>query len=316
MSVIKALHFRGHISRILSATVLLSLSGCSLFKEGTPQIPKLASAETLYNNGIDALRTRRYTLAAAEFEVLQQNYPYSGYVANAQLMEGYAYYLKGQYPEAVQQLNRFISLHPTSSDEAYAYYLRALCFYEQIADVQRDQQGTVEAMEALGEVITRFPQSKYAQDAELKVDLCRDHLAGKEMLIGRFYQRERNYEAAINRYQHVVQDFQTTNHVPEALERMVEVYLDLGLTDQARKSGIVLGYNYPGSKWYRFAYDDLKRYKLLSGNFPAPGKAVTAQASQPVAPDKKTSSPTDAGHAPAPHAMTQPQAQSAPAPQH
>ncbi|MCG4273296.1 outer membrane protein assembly factor BamD [Acetobacter senegalensis] len=302
VSVINPLSVRCRIRHLVSASLLLGLSGCGLFgHEKAPPVPKLASAETLYNNGIDALRTRRYTLAAAEFEVLQQNYPYSGYVANAQLMEGYSYYLKGKYPEAVQQLNRFIGLHPTSADAAYAYYLRALCFYEQIADVQRDQQGTVESMDALEEVITRFPQSKYARDAQLKIDLCRDHLAGKEMLVGRYYQQERNYEAAINRYQRVVEDFQTTNHVPEALERMVEVYLDLGLTDQARKSGIVLGYNYPGSKWYRFAYSNLKRYKLLSDNFPVPGKLITA----PKASAATTTPPTAAGAAPAPSALGQ-----------
>ncbi|MFS8367045.1 outer membrane protein assembly factor BamD [Acetobacter oryzifermentans] len=275
---IKPQLLRHVLPRMLSVALLTSLAGCGLFNENKklPPAPKIAAPETLYNNGIDALRTRRYALAASEFETLQQNYPYSGYIANAQLMEGYAYYLKGKYPEAVQQLNRFISLHPTSSDSAYAYYLRALCFYEQIADVQRDQQGTAESMDALEEVITRFPQSKYARDAQLKIDLCRDHLAGKEMLVGRYYQREKNYEGAINRYQRVVQDFQTTNHVPEALERMVEVYLDLGLTDQARKSAIVLGYNYPGSKWYRYAYDNLHRYHLLTDKFPIPGKIVSA----------------------------------------
>lgn len=301
VSLINSLSVRCRIRRLASAGLLLGLSGCSLFGGGKPApAPKLASPETLYNNGIDALRTQRYTLAAAEFEVLQQNYPYSGYIANAQLMEGYSYYLKGKYPEAVQQLNRFIGLHPTSADAAYAYYLRALCFYEQIADVKRDQQGTVEAMDALEEVITRFPQSQYARDAQLKIDLCRDHLAGKEMLVGRYYQQERNYEAAINRYQRVIQDFQTTNHVPEALERMVEVYLDLGLTDQARKSGIVLGYNYPGSKWYRYAYSNLRRYKLLSSNFPIPGKVISAQTKPPA---ETTQPPTAAGTAPAPAAM-------------
>lgn len=301
MSLINSLSVRCRIRHLASAGLLLGLSGCGLFGGGKPaQVPKLASPETLYNNGIDALRTQRYVLAAAEFEVLQQNYPYSGYIANAQLMEGYAYYLKGKYPEAVQQLNRFIGLHPTSADAAYAYYLRALCFYEQIADVKRDQQGTVEAMDALEEVITRFPQSQYARDAQLKIDLCRDHLAGKEMLVGRYYQQERNYEGAINRYQRVVQDFQTTNHVPEALERMVEVYLDLGLTDQARKSAIVLGYNYPGSKWYRYAYNDLKRYKLLSNNFPIPGKVISAPASSGAT----SQQPAATGTAPAPSAMS------------
>ncbi|MBB2200396.1 outer membrane protein assembly factor BamD [Gluconacetobacter tumulisoli] len=256
--------------RYASLSVMLVLAACASKKSADEMVSRMASADTLYNNGIDALRSQRYPLAAAEFEVLQQNYPYSGYTANAQLMEGYADYLQDKYPDAVQQLDRFLELHPTSPDAAYAFYLRALCYYEQVADVQRDQQGTVEAMNALEEVVTRFPQSPYARDAQLKIDLCRDHLAGKEMLVGRFYQQQRNYEAAVNRYQRVIQDFQTTNHVPEALERLVEVYLDLGLTEQARRSASVLSYNYPGSKWYRYSYNMLRSEHLLAADMPVP----------------------------------------------
>ncbi|MDG6094723.1 outer membrane protein assembly factor BamD [Acetobacter sp. AN02] len=269
---------------------------------------RLPSAEVLYNNGIDALRTRRYALAAAQFEVLQQNYPYSGYTANSQLMEGYAYYLQNKYPEAAQQLNRFIELHPTSPDSAYAFYLLALCYYEQIADVGRDQQLTMEAMSKLQDVVVRFPQTTYARDAQLKIDLCRDHLAGKEMLVGRFYEEQHNYESAINRFQHVVQDFQTTNHVAEALERLVEVYLKLGLTDQARRTAAVLAYNYPGSKWYRYAYNDLKEYKLLSDKTPLPGKLVNAapaaQSSSPVGAQLSPQASRTTDRAPAPPVMS------------
>jgi len=251
------------------------LSGCSMFSGGHKpvQAPKMASAETLYNYGIDALHSRRYQLASGEFELLQQNYPYSSYTGNAELMEGYAYYLQDEYGQSVQQLERYLQLHPTSPDAAYAFYLRALCYYEQIADVQRDQQGTVEAMDALEEVVTRFPQTSYARDAQLKIDLCRDHLAGKEMLVGRYYQQQRNYEAALNRYQRVVEDFQTTNHVAEALHRLVEVYLQLGLTDEARRTAGVLGYNYPDSKWYRFSYNDLRENNLLPNRAPTPKSA-------------------------------------------
>lgn len=261
----------------MACAALPLLSGCSMFnsQKEKPSVA-IGSADTLYNNGIDALRTRRYKVAADQFEALQQNYPYSGYTANAQLMEGYAYYLRNKYPEAAQQLDRFIELHPTSPDAAYAFYLLALCYYEQIGAVSRDQQMTAEAMARLQDVIARFPQSKYARDAQLKIDLCRDHLAGKEMLVGRYYQQQRAYQAAIGRYQRVLQDFQTTNHVPEALERLVEVYLDLGLTDEARRTGAVLAYNYPDSRWYRYTYDTLKSYKLLTDKTPAPGKLVTA----------------------------------------
>ncbi|KXV34608.1 transporter [Gluconobacter thailandicus] len=263
---------RGLILKATAVSGLLLLSGCSLFshKHEKPAIPKTADAETLYNYGIDALRSGRYELAGGEFELLQQNYPYSGFTGNAELMEGYSYYLQGEYALSVQQLERYLQLHPTSPDAAYAFYLRALCYYEQIADVQRDQQGTVEALNALEEVITRFPQTSYARDAQLKIDLCRDHLAGKEMLVGRWYQQQRNYEAAMTRYQRVVQDYQTTNHVAEALERLVEVYLALGLKNEARQTASVLGYNYPDSQWYRYAYANLRDSKLLSDDFKQP----------------------------------------------
>ncbi|QDH16281.1 outer membrane protein assembly factor BamD [Swingsia samuiensis] len=249
---------------------LLLLSSCSSDNNKKLEAPKNADAETLYNYGIDALHSGHYKLAAGEFELLQQNYPYSGFTGNAELMEGYAYYLQGEYALSVQQLERYLQLHPTSPDAAYAFYLRALCYYEQIADVQRDQQGTVEAMDALEEVITRFPQTAYARDAQLKIDLCRDHLAGKEMLVGRYYQQQRNYEASLTRYQRVIQDFQTTNHVPEALERIVEVDMDLGLKDDARQTAAVLGYNYPDSQWYRYAYNKLRDHHLLSDNLKQP----------------------------------------------
>lgn len=250
-----------------TAPVLLGfalLTGCSSDADIQAKLPRTADAETLYNYGIDALHGGHYKLASAEFELLQQNYPYSGYTGNAELMEGYAYYLQGEYALSVQQLERYLQLHPTSPDAAYAYYLRGLCYYEQIGVVSRDQLGTLEAMDALQEVITRFPQTSYARDAQLKIDLCRDHLAGKEMFVGRYYQREKDYQAAYGRYQRVIQDFQTTNHVPEALERLVEVNLNLGLPDEARQAAAVLGYNAPDSRWYHLAYRKLKANHQLT----------------------------------------------------
>ncbi|WP_428396284.1 outer membrane protein assembly factor BamD [Lichenicoccus sp.] len=277
---------------MLMATALL-LPGCAALNavnpfsgsssKPTPPITANVTPETLYNNGVDALHDGRYKLASSEFDAIQQNYPYSPWVSNAQLMEGYADYLQNEYTDAVSQLERFLQLHPTSKDAAYAYYLRALCYYEQIADIHRDQQGTVEAMVALQDVVSRFPDSAYARDARLKIDLCRDHLAGKEMLIGRYYEREHYYEAAINRYQRVVQDFQTTNHTAEALSRLVEVYLKLGLTDEARHTGSVLGYNYPGSRWYQDSYRELRTSHALAANMPLPGSTKN----EPVAPDSQ-----------------------------
>ena len=219
--------------------------------------PANIPVEQTYNNGVDALTARRYTVAVTQFDNVEQYYPYSSWATNAQLMHGYAEYLQSHYSDSVTALDRFIQLHPTNRDIAYAYYLRALSYYEQIADIQRDQKGTQTAMTALQDVVNRFPDSAYARDARLKIDLCRDHLAGKEMEIGRWYEGQHLYTAAINRFQHVVDDYQTTNHVPEALHRLTEIYLVLGLTDQAKKTAAVLGHNYPGNVWYADSYRQL-----------------------------------------------------------
>jgi outer membrane protein assembly factor BamD len=176
---------------------------------------------------------------------------------NAQLMRGYAEYLENNYTGSIGTLDRFIQLHPTHRDIGYAYYLRSLDYYEQIADISRDQRATTQAMAALQEVVNRFPDSAYARDARLKIDLCRDHLAGKEMEIGRYYEKQHLYAAAIGRYQTVVDNYQTTNHVAEALQRLTEIYLLLGMTESARRTAAVLGHNYPGSPWYEDSYNDL-----------------------------------------------------------
>ena len=221
--------------------------------------------EQLYNNGVDALNRKDYGVAVVQFDAVQQNYPYSPWAVNAQLENGYAEYLRNHYTDAIAQLDRYVQLHPASKDTAYAYYLRALCFYEQIADVQRDQKGTQEAMVALQEVVNRYPDSAYGRDSRLKVDRCRDHLAGKEMEVGRYYEKQQLYAAAIGRFQRVVDNYQTTNHVPEALHRLTEIYLRLGLTDQARKTASVLAYNYPGNRWYQDSWNDLVAQNLVQG---------------------------------------------------
>jgi len=247
---------------------LAVLPGCETLKSITPWTgksedltvkadPANKTAEELYNNGVDALNQKRYATAVNQFDAVEQNYPYSSWAVNSQLMHGYAEYLQNHYTEATGSLDRYIQLHPTNANVSYAYYLRALCFYEQIADIQRDQRGTQQAMSALQEVVNRFPESAYARDSRLKMDLCRDHLAGTEMEVGRFYQGQRLYTAAIGRFQRVVDDYQTTNHTPEALHRLTEIYLTLGLTDQARRTAAVLGHNYPGSPWYENSYRDL-----------------------------------------------------------
>jgi outer membrane protein assembly factor BamD len=222
-----------------------------------PVDPTSQSAEQLYSNGLDAMNARHFDTAGKQFDMVEQTYPYSTWAVNSQLMQGYLYYQQNHYTDAIGALDRFIQLHPAHRDIAYAYYLRALSFYEQIADIKRDQRNTQDAIQALQEVVNRFPDSAYARDAKLKIDLCNDHLAGKEMEIGRYYESQHLYSAAIGRFQRVVDDFQTTNHVPEALHRLTEIYLILGLPSEARRTAAVLGHNYPGSEWYVDSYDQL-----------------------------------------------------------
>ena len=236
--------------------------------------------EELYNRGVDSMNAKKYGTASQQFDLVEQNFPYSAWAVNAQLMQGYSLYLQQHYTDAIGTLDRFIQLHPAHRDIAYAYYLRSLCYYEQISDIQRDQKSTQEAITALQEVVNRFPDSAYARDARLKIDLCRDHLAGKEMEIGRYYERQHLYTAAINRFQRVVDDYQTTNHVAEALHRLTEIYLKLGLVNEARRTAAVLGYNYPGSQWYEHSYDDL----VATGSAPSQGPATaTTENAEPDA---------------------------------
>ena len=262
--------------RALAAPLLLALllGGCATINSVLPftktdDTPKVNLADEppdqLYSNGIDALQRGNYTTAVKHFDAIQQNYPYSSWASSAQLMEGYTEYRRDNYSEAVSQLDRFIALHPANKDIGYVYYLRSLCYYEQIADISRDQKGTTEAMAALQEVVNRFPDSAYARDARLKIDLCRDHLAGKEMDIGRYYEKQHLYAAAIGRYQRVIDDFQTTNHTPEALSRLTEIYLKLGLVGEAKKTASVLAYNYPGSHWYENSWNDLIQVGAVQG---------------------------------------------------
>lgn len=257
--------------RILPIVLILApaLAGCGMFKSG-PTAAQISARnahlppEVVYNNGINALSKQDYQAAVNDFNDIEQNTPYSPWATNAQLMHGYAEYLRSHYTDAISALNRYIDLHPADRDIAYAYYLRALCYYEQISDVQREQTTTTQAINALQEVVNRFPNSAYARDAQLKIDLGEDQLAGHEMVIGKWYEKQHLYAAAINRYQSVVNNYQTTNHTAEALERLVEVYLKLGMTDEARRTAAVLAYNYPGSKWYEAAYAKLASADVIN----------------------------------------------------
>ena len=211
--------------------------------------------DDLYNQAMDQMVEKRYNQAAKTFEAVESEHPYSIWATKSQLMSAYAYYENADYGQAIIEADRFIQLHPGNHDVAYAYYLKAISYYVQIVDVGRDQKITELALKALEDVIRRFPDSKYARDAKLKLDFTRDHLAGKEMEIGRYYLKRGQYLAAMNRFKRVIDDYQSTTHVPEALERLIECDLALGLTNEARRNAAVLGYNYPGSKWYEDGYE-------------------------------------------------------------
>jgi len=231
---------------------LLAVSGCSSDKDKIPyaEMPP----EDLYQNGLNAMNAGEFPAAATYFDEVERQHPYSALAPKAQLMAAYAYYLDNKYDDAINALDRFIELHPGSQDIAYAYYLKSLCYYERISDVGRDQAMTQLALASLDDVVRRFPDTSYARDAQLKRDLALDHLAGKEMTVGRYYQGQGEYLAAINRFRIVVKDFQTTSHVPEALHRLVECYLALGITGEAQATAAVLGHNFPGSDWYADSY--------------------------------------------------------------
>ncbi|MBT3330523.1 MAG: outer membrane protein assembly factor BamD [Rhodospirillaceae bacterium] len=210
--------------------------------------------EDIYNQAMDKLLSGNAELAAIDFDEVERQHPYSVWARKSQLMAAYAQYLSDNYDEAIFTAQRFLQLHPGNRDAPYAYYLIAISYYEQIADIGREQKITELALEALREVVDRYPSSEYARDARLKIDLTRDHLAGKEMEIGRYYHDRKLYAAAINRFRFVVRHYETTSHVPEALHRLAEAYSALGLETEAKNAAAVLGHNYPGSNWYQDSY--------------------------------------------------------------
>lgn len=259
------MRFQHYLSFLTLALFLLPvLSACS--SDESEKLEAEKPVDVLYNQAANAMDEGNYTEATKYFEEVERQHPYSQWATKAQLMSAYSSYLDQRYDEAILALDRFIELHPGSEDIDYAYYLKALCYYEQISDVSRDQEMTEEALKALETLVRLYPDSQYARDATLKRDLTLDHLAGKEMEIGRYYLNRGEINAAINRFRIVVKDYQTTTHVAEALHRLVESYLTLGLKDEATRIAAVLGYNYPGSKWYKRSYellDDESRRKIM-----------------------------------------------------
>jgi outer membrane protein assembly factor BamD len=255
--------------RILSLGLLaatsLALSACASLGGGgggssTETAYVARDVESLYNAAKARLDRGDLTVAAALFDEVERQHPYSPWARRAQLMSAFAYYAQRNYTESVQSASRFLSIHPGNRDAPYAYYLIAMCYYEQISDVERDQAITLQAQRALNEVVRRYPRSEYAADSRLKLDLVNDHLAGKEMEIGRFYERAGHWLAAQIHFREVVETYQTTSHTAEALYRLTETSLALGIPEEAQRYAAVLGANYPGNEWYQRAFDLIQEH--------------------------------------------------------
>ncbi|WP_082450938.1 outer membrane protein assembly factor BamD [Sphingomonas sp. Leaf22] len=273
------------VSSLASALILVAfagvgLSACARGGAGAGRdLPYVArDVGTLYTAAKGRLDRQQYKVAAALFDEVERQHPYSIWARRAQLMGAFSYYLEGDYTKSIAGAQRFLSVHPGNRDAPYAYYLIALSYYEQISDVTRDQKITMQAMDALGELSRRYPNTAYAADARLKLDLVRDHLAGKEMEIGRFYQQRGQWLGASMRFRAVVDQYQTTTHAPEALMRLTETYLALGVPGEAKKSAAVLGANYPGTDWYKRAYD------LINDRTPPPPKPIPVKYADPAPP--------------------------------
>jgi outer membrane protein assembly factor BamD len=239
----------------VAALCALALSACAGNNKKKPRLAyEERPVELLYATGADRLDRRQWNQAVNYFQEVERQHPYSEWSRRAILMQAYAHYQGNDYAEAVGDAERFIQLYPGNPTAAYAHYIKAICYFEQIVDVNRDQAATGQALEALRDVVQRYPRTEYAADARLKIDMVNDQLAGKEMTIGRWYLHQGDTLAATNRFKTVVDRYQTTSHTPEALYRLVESYLTLGLLDEAKRNGAVLGYNYPGDPWYNDAY--------------------------------------------------------------
>jgi outer membrane protein assembly factor BamD len=214
--------------------------------------------DQIYADAWKQIRNGNWVLAAKQFDEVERQHPYSIWARRAMLMSAYCYYHANHYDDAISTSDQYIALHPGSKEVAYAFYLKAISLYEQIVDVGRDQTSTEGALTALQDVVQRFPDSEYARDATLKIDLTLDHLAGKEMAVGRYYLYKGDYVGAINRFRTVVEQYQKTSQIAEALERLTEAYYALGVYNEAKTAAAVLGHNYPGSPWYKDAYELLQ----------------------------------------------------------
>jgi outer membrane protein assembly factor BamD len=249
----------GHRLRALAGCLALALAmaplvGCSYFNKDDDLVAD-TPADKLYNEGLFLLNNKQdYKEAAKKFDEVDRQNPYSEWARKALLMSAYSYYQSKEYTDCINSAQRYVTLHPGSPDAAYAQYLIGSSYYDQILDVSRDQARADKAINALEEVARKYPDSEYSIAAKKKIDMARDQLAGKEMEIGRFYMNKRDFIGAINRFKVVVTQYQTTRHVEEALERLTEAYVALGIIDEAQTAAAVLGHNFPDSPWYKDAY--------------------------------------------------------------
>jgi len=237
----------------LAACALLAglLAGCA---DDANKIAPDEPADKLYNEGLTLLNKKEFVDSAKKFEEVDRQHPYSDWGRKSLLMAAFAYYEGGKYDDTITAAKRYVTLHPGSTDAAYAQYLMASAYFDQIPDVTRDQARTERAMQVLAEVARKYPDTEYAESAKKKIEVARDQLAGKEMMIGRFYLEKRNFIGAINRFKAVVTQYQTTRHVEEALMRLTECYMALGIVNEAQTAAAVLGHNFPSSPWYQDAY--------------------------------------------------------------
>lgn len=242
-------------ARILALALCIGpLGACSIFDKDAVVIPD-QPADKLYNEGLYLLHSRKdYKAAAKRFEEVDRQHPYSEWARKSLLMSAYAYYEAKQYDDAINSAKRYVTMHPASNDAAYAQFIIGSAYFDQIPDVTRDQSRTEKAIAALDEVVRKYPNTEYAVSAKRKLDIGRDQLAGREMNTGRYEQQKRNYTGAINRFKVVVTQYQTTRHVEEALFRLAETYVAMGIIDEAQTAAAVLGHNFPESRWYRDAY--------------------------------------------------------------
>jgi outer membrane protein assembly factor BamD len=258
--------------RLVAGAMLATvLAACSTSKEGTPDAyADDRPAGTLYNEGLAYMNAGKMTDAIKSFNEVDRQHPYSEWARKALIMSAFASYRSGRYDDTVDASQRYLTLYPGSEDAPYAQYLIGSSYFRQIPDVTRDQDATRRAMASLNDIISHYPNSEYASDAQQKILMARDQLAGKEMQIGRYYLERRELLAAVNRFRTVVTDYQDTRHVEEALERLTESYLTLGITSEAQTAAAVLGHNFPNSRWYKDAYSLLQKKGVLPENHGGP----------------------------------------------